>query len=398
MMQMQIVSLAVLATLLLLHNLPTPVFSFSPPSLRYPSKSSSHSYLSSALHLSTDDEVQQLLARARALREEAAAMSGKTIEEMEQDIRHEKKLALERQSTMERTRKEREQSHSAKDRRNTQVLPVPENAQTQIQQAASAIERAFADGIVRQTVRFALLMEEEAMTGELNEWPGGAKQMYRESGRPLTESLLREIRAYSKEDLSMVGVEEHEGTSQLNRMPPVVTAEEIWDFDGSAIISAKAAGGSHGDVKAVVFPNTDTKYLKDIESIDKDVGPNRLLLLINPFWKNVESWGFNILAPNAKKRAQEVIFDNGYEVTYAVLRFSARGEDCVALKSYPNDWQLYAFREDPTWFNQEVPLWLGSSKEEPSYSQFTELLNSRPEFKMSKNMRQMQRMMGNDDQ
>ncbi len=50
------------------------------------------------------------------------------------------------------------------------------------------------------------------------------------------------------------------------------------------------------------------------------------------------------------------------------------------------------YREDPSWFNRKVPIWLGSSREEP------ELLNSRPEFKMNKNMRQMQRMMGNDDQ
>lgn len=393
-----------LATFLLVLDGTTSVFSFSPPSVQTPglalsSSSSPAFFSSSALHLTTDDDVQQLLARARALREEAAVMSGKTIEEMEQEVKHEKKLALERQSALEKTRREQEESHSAKTRRDMRILPLPENSQAQIQQAASAIERAFADGIVRQTVRFALLVEEEAMTGELNEWPGGAKQMYRESGRPLTESLLREIRAYSKELSSVAGADEPHGTTTSTRMPPVVTAEEIWDFDGSAIVSAQAAGGSHGDVKAVVFPNTDTKYLKDIESIDKDVGPNRLLLLINPFWKNVESWGFNILAPNAKKRAQEVIFDNGYEVTYAVLRFSARGEDCVALKSYPHDWQLYAFREDPSsWFNQEVPIWLGSSKEEPSYSQFTELLNSRSEFKMSKNMRQMQRMMGNDDQ
>jgi len=403
MMMMLSMSFAMLATILL--DRPSPVFSFPTPSLLsqrlVPSQSSpysSYSY-SSALRLSTDDEVQQLLARARALREEAAVMSGKTIEEMEQEVQHEKKLALERQSAIDKARKEREESNTNKSRRDMQILPVPDNAQAQIQQAASAVERAFADGIVRQTVRFALLVEDEAMTGELNEWPGGAKQMYRESGRPLTESLLKEIRAYAKEESSVADAQDHQGvTSQSNRMPPSVSAKDIWDFDGSAIISAKAAGGSHGDVQAVVFPNTDTKYLKDIESIDKDVGPNRLLLLINPFWMNVESWGFNILAPNAKKRAQEVIFDNGYEVTYAVLRFSARGEDCVALKSYPYDWQLYAYREDPTWFNREVPLWLGSSKEEPSYSQFTELLNSRPEFKMSKNMRQMQRMMGNDDQ
>ena len=322
-------------------------------------------------------------------------MSGKTVEEMEQEREQTKKLAQERQAITEKARKEREEKGNT--RQNKNILPVPDDGPSQIQQAAAAIERAFADGIVRQTVRFALLEEGEAMSGEENAWPGGMKQIYREAGRPLTEALLREVSAYSKD--SSVDNEEQQA-SQQSRTAPEVTTEDIWDFDGSAISTAKAAGGSHGDVKAVVFPNIDMKYLKDIESIVKDVGPDRLLLLINPFWKNIESWGFNILAPNGKKRkrAQEVIFDNGYDVTYAVLRFSVRGEDCVVVKAYPYDWQMYAYREDPSWFNQETPVWLGASEEEPKSAQISELLNSRPEFKMSKNMRQMQRMMGNDDQ
>ncbi|KAL7460948.1 hypothetical protein ACHAXS_001383 [Conticribra weissflogii] len=368
------------------------VLAFSPPQSHLSTRTPIYYHTSSprtpisVQASSADDEVQLLLEKARKLREEAAAMSGKTVEEIENESRNQKKMADE---AVERARKEREDKNSGKSGGRIQILPVPDDAKAQIQQAASAVERAFKDGIVRQTVRFALLGQEEAMSGEVNEWPGGAKQMYREAGRPLTEALLSEIRAYSSKE---------ETNTEDCRSPPRVTAEDIWDFDGSAIITAKAAAGTHGDVKALVFPNTDTKYLKDIESIDKEVGPDRLFLLVNPFWRNVESWGFNILAPNAKKRAQEVVFDNGYEVTYAVLRFSARGEDCVALKSYPYDWQLYAYREDPNWFNQETPLWLGSSKEEPTSSQFSELLNSRPEFKMSKNMRQMQRMMGNDDQ
>ena len=340
----------------------------------------------SALHLSANDDVQQLLEKARKLREEAAVMSGKTIEEMELEVKQAKMQTQEQKAIVEKARKEREESENS--RNNMQILPVPDDAKSEVQQAAAAVERAYRDGIVRQTVRFALLGEEEAMSGEMNDWIGGAQQMYREAGRPLTEALLREVRASSKES----------SDETQSRLPPEVTAEDIYDFDGSAIISAKSAAGSHGDVKAVVFPNTDVKYLKDIESLDKEVGPERLLLLVNPFWRNVESWGFNILAPKGKQRAQEVIFDNGYEVVYAVLRFSARGEDCVAIKSYPYDWQLYAYREDPSWYNQERPVWLGSSNEEPTSSQYSELLNSRPEFKMSKNMRQMQRMMGNDDQ
>mmetsp|Transcript_3901 Transcript_3901/g.6007 ORF Transcript_3901/g.6007 Transcript_3901/m.6007 type:complete len:376 (+) Transcript_3901:103-1230(+) len=339
--------------------------------------------IQSSLRLATDDDVQRLLEKARKLREEAATMSGKTLQEVEDEAK-EQKLAQKR--IVENARKEREQSSSAS-RSSMQITPVPDDAKAQNEQAAAAVERAFKDGITRQTVRFALIGQEEAMSGELNEFPGGAKQIYRECGRPLTESLLRELRITPKKNGS---IDENEQITS-SATPVTVTAEDIWDFDGSAIISTNY-------VKALVFPNTDVKYLKDIEAIDKEVGPDGLFLLVNPFWRNVESWGFNILAPNGKKRAQEVIFDKGYQVTYAVLRFSVRGEDCVAVKSYPYDWQMYAYREDPSWFNQQVPLWLGKSEEEPTSSQFTELLNSRPEFKMSKNMRQMQRMMGNDDQ
>jgi hypothetical protein len=330
--------------------------------------------------MSADDEVQALLEKAKKLREEAAAMSGKTLDEIEEESRREKKLAEDRQRELMES--SRIQSQSDTKKTSSRVVPVPDDAKSMIQQAASAIERAFKDGIVRQTVRLALITEDEDMSGELNEWPGGAKQMFREAGRPLTEALLREVQV---------------GPRTESNLPPTITTKDVWDFDGSAICIAKSEN-EESDVSALIFPNTDAKYLKDIESIASDVGPDKLFLLINPFWRNVESFGFNILQPNGKKRAQEVIFDNGYDVTYAVLRFSARGEDCVAIKAYPYEWQMYAYREDPSWFNKQIPVWLGSSEEEPKSAQYTELLNSRPEFKMSKNMRQMQRMMGNDDQ
>jgi len=335
-----------------------------------------------ALRSSTDEDVKQLLEKARQLREEAAAMSGQTVQEMQQESMDKKRLSQEQQAVIDKAREERD----AKSRTSLQILPVPENSEAQIIQAAAAIERAFKDGITKQTVRFALLAVDEEMSGEQNEWPGGAQQMFRESGRPLTEGLLREVRAYPAKQNS------------VEKLPPVIETKDIWDFDGSAICTATHGEETNGVVKALIFPNTDSKYLNDIEAISRDVGPENLFLLVNPFWRSVESWSFNILQPNGKRRAQEVVFDEGFDVTYAVVRFSARGEDCVALYSYPNEWQIYAYREDPSWFNQERPIWLGSSKTEPTSSQVTELLNSRPEFRMSKNMRQLQRQLGNDDQ
>ena len=341
-----------------------------------------HRYASGiVLQMSSNDEVQALLEKAKRLREEAAAMSGKTLDEVEEESRREKKLIEDRQREYESS-KNNNYAPDNNAKASSRIVPVPDDSRSMVQQAASAIERAFKDGITRQTVRFALITEDEEMSGELNEWPGGAKQMFREAGRPLTEELLKEVQV---------------GPRSESNIPPTVTTKDVWDFDGSAISKATAEN-TEGDVTALVFPNTDAKYLKDIESISKEIGPEKLFLLINPFWRNIESFGFNILQPNGKKRAQEVIFGNGYDVTYAVLRFSVRGEDCVAVKAYPYNWQMYAYREDPSWFNKQIPIWLGSSEEEPKSAQFSELLNARPEFKMSKNMRQMQRMMGNDDQ
>ena len=364
-------SRAVLLTLVAI----TLTSAFAPSNYRY-------RQLRTALRSSTNDDVKSLLEKARQLREEAAAMSGKTVQEMQQEALDKKRMSQEQQAVIDKAREERD----AKSRTSLQTLPVPENSEAQILQAAAAVERAFKDGITRQTVRFALLAGDEEMSGEQNEWPGGAQQMYRESGRPLTEGLLKEVRAYTAKQNS------------AEKLPPVIETKDIWDFDGSALCTATHAEEANGDVKALIFPNTDSKYLNDIEAISRDVGPANLFLLINPFWKNVESWSFNILQPNGKRRAQEVVFDKGFDVTYAVLRFSARGEDCVALYSYPYEWQMYAYREDPSWFNKERPIWLGSSKTEPTSSQITELLNNRPEFKMSKNMRQLQRQLGNEDQ
>jgi hypothetical protein len=205
--------------------------------------------------------------------------------------------------------------------------------------------------------------------------------MYRESGNPLTTALLREVRAPTK-DLDIV--------KEQRRLPPTITAQDIWDFDGSALHTAEAAEGASADVQALVFPNTDVKYIADIEKISEAMGP-RLFLLVNPFWRDIESWDFNILAPGAKKKAQKTIFDNGYDETYTSLIFSARGEKCAAIKAHPYDWQLFAFLEDD-YYKTESTIRLGSCTEKPTSKLVTELLNSRPEFKETKTMRQMKKL------
>jgi len=337
---------------------------------------------------SANAEVERLRQQAAKIRQELAELQGKSVEEVEEEARNKKDMQVSREKEMRATLAAKPKTSNRK-MTNT-MLYVPETIEEQTNQAALAIERAFVDGITRQTVRLALVQEGSpiAPSEEENGWPGGQKQMYREAGRPLTEALLKEVRAPA-----MSIQTEEEKKSGKEAFPPEVNAQDIWDFDGSALVTSQAAVGPSGDVQAMVFPNTDVKYLKDIGKINESFGKERLFLLVNPFWRNVESWGFNILAPNAKKLAQEKIFDcegGGFQDTYVFSRFSARGEDCVSLKAYPYDWEMFAFIEDYSFGRpMQTAVRLGSSKEEPTSKMFSELLNERPEFKMNKTMRQL---------
>lgn len=319
-----------------------------------------------ALADSKSQAAQDLLDRAAQLRGEVAALEGKTLAEVEQESREKKEREKQAEQNKARlTQQQPGQQNAARGR----SLQVPITRDDMVWQASQAVERAYRDGhLKRQTVRFALLESEEQPIRDAadNLWPGGAQQMARQAGKPTTRELLSRLRRESS-----------------------LKEQDVWDFDGSALLTAEAKAGPTEDVQALVFPNTDVKYIRDIEAIDEAMG-DRLFLLVNPFWRNVESWGFNLLAPGAKKKAQEVIFENGYEETYVCMRFSVRGEDCVAIKAYPYDWQIFAYYEDP-FGGWETTIRLGECRNEPKSEFVTELLNSRPEFKESKTMRQMKR-------
>lgn len=328
---------------------------------------------------STTSDMQKLREKAAQLRAEIAAMEGKTLEEVEHEARNKKEQARLLREELEAKKKSEPEKDWKTDGR---FLELPNTPEEMVRQAASSVERAFKDGIIRQTVRFALIREDQYVT-DVNEWPGGAKQMLRESARPLTKELLKRVHAPTK-DTDQAGF----------RLPPTITEQDIWDFDGSALTTAEAQAGANGDVQAMIFPNTDVKYVKDIEAIDEAMG-KRLFLLVNPFWRNLESWGINLLAPGAKKQAENVIFKRGYDETYCLLRFSCRGEEVVALKAYPYDWQIFAYREEDYAIGGvpiEAAIRLGSSKEEPNTERITDLLNQRPEFKDTRNMRQLRKL------
>jgi len=234
------------------------------------------------------------------------------------------------------------------------------------------------------------------MVGDENLWPGGTKEMYRESAKPLTNSLLELIDVPSTTiPVSSNATDEQpqQLQQQQARVPRTVKAQVLLDFDGTYLHTAETASDPGADVQALVFPNTDIKYIRDIEAISNAM-ESRLFILVNPFWTNLdESWSFNLLQPGAKKEAKRVIFDNGYDDTYVALSFFARGEKCIAIKAYPYDWQLFAYLENYSYGGRETIIKLGSCKERPTSSVVTEMINDVPELKESKTMRQMKKIL-----
>lgn len=185
---------------------------------------------------SQEDEAKKLLEKAAQIRKQLAELEGKTLSQVEQEAQEEKDLRSKRQLELQSKKNDENTNTStnSKERRssrrslNNPLVYVPETIDDQIRQSALAIERAFEDGITRQTVRLALVKQNEMITPEEEEWPGGAMQMYREAGRPLTEALLGEIRAVAKN----LQTEEEKNSGKEN-YPPTVKAQDIWDFDVS---------------------------------------------------------------------------------------------------------------------------------------------------------------------
>mmetsp|Transcript_21956 Transcript_21956/g.36328 ORF Transcript_21956/g.36328 Transcript_21956/m.36328 type:complete len:389 (+) Transcript_21956:253-1419(+) len=378
-------TLTTAVTILLLSLGPDQIHSFSfsfsshaSPNAYVPSRMLSRATTTTAASTSTststrlyagaeaDSATKKLLEKAAQLRAEIAALEGKSVEEVEKEAKDKKDAKIE----ADRKSKEILASTTTIPFDKGRMLNIPESTEEMVTQAARAIEAAYRDGITRQTVQLALVAEGDSMM-ELNQWPGGAQQMYREAGKPLSRALLKEIKT-SNATANAV-------------LPPNVVDKDIWDFDGSALMTAEAQQGPEDDVQALIFANTDVKYVRDIAKIDKAMG-DKLFLLVNPFWRNLESWGVNVMAPGAKTLAKKTIFDQGYDETYVFLRFSVRGELCAAVKAYPYDWQLFAYLEDGSGW--ERPIRLGSSEEDPTSAVITELLNERDEFKQTKIMRQ----------
>lgn len=216
------------------------------------------------------------------------------------------------------------------------LLSLPSGPGAVVNQAASAIRIASESGLNHQSVQLPL---SEAIYGDREEgfvadraigWQGGPQETYRFL-QPLAIDLLKRV------------------DRQMGGLPPRISEQPLLEFDGSSLLTSESAVGPLEDVQAIIQPNADRYYLDVIEKVeqlfsDTPGKAQRLLLLINPAWRDRSSWGFFDGA-----KAQRQVLDR-YDTTYALEQFVLRGEKLTLLKAHPHPWHVFltVLGEEPT--------------------------------------------------
>ena len=251
----------------------------------------------------------------------------------------------------------------------------PSNTKSLVGQAASAISRAFRqDGIHRQIVRLPL---SESMYSDKEEgfvadraigWQGGPQETYRYLS-PLATDLLREVGS-----LNTVSDNDNNNRKNDGGLVARIKEQTLLDFDGTSLLTAESPSGAIDDIQAMLQPNTDGYYLKTINQIEEQFSDTkgkekRMFLLINPAWRDKNSWGFFDAA-----RAQKQILDR-YETTFALDQFVVRGRKISLLRAWPNDWAVFLtpMPYDTADDGGEAKL-IGTFSKRPEYAEMDALL------------------------
>jgi hypothetical protein len=212
---------------------------------------------------------------------------------------------------------------------------LPTSTTAIARQAAQSIATAmFQHDIHRQTIRLPL---SESMYRNKSEgfvadraigWQGGPQETIRYLC-PLATRVLQEISTSRLHPALLGGL--------------VISIQEqvLLDFDGSLLLTAEHPAGAKYDIQAVLQPTTDEYYRTTIQTIEAQfsdtpgVSTKRLFLLLNPAWRNKDSWSFW----EAARAEREIL--NRYETTYCIDQFVVRGSQISLLYEFGQEWAVF---------------------------------------------------------
>lgn len=265
-------------------------------------------------------------------------------------------------------------------------LFIPTSFDEMVKQASSAMEDAYAAGIVRQTVRILLprspdndqlgrYYEDDAgINGRISEsmlvppdetWQGGIMQLYR-AASITCQGILRR---YSR----------NVGGGVVPRLREDRSIDET-GVDGMGLWMSEGSSSSD-DVCCFVQPSQET--VNSIESISRAAGRDRLVVIMNPQWRITDdaldsasrSEGiFGSLASflGGKGGSIRRLEELGFDSTYIIEGYVCKGGNIRLLKRFDSKWIVFAENDAGTDY-----ILVGTSDIRPTYQDVDKMLDDK---------------------
>lgn len=221
---------------------------------------------------------------------------------------------------------------------------IPSSPAEQTRRAIQSIKKAIQQGNRRLYVDYLIPLPPETKAEDIDPWPGGLAQQY-----PYAQDIVAEI---------LQGVVDQASEAKCSQS--ILSRSDCCGF-----FVQESATSAKEDVAAILFPGVD--QMDQIEHIDKMVGPNRTLLLLNRQWKQPADFGFD------KGRAQKQIFER-YQWGFAFQELVCRGEDVKLTFEHPLWNSCVICDEDVDKGTQEIAL-LDPQPDRPVYLDLEQRIN-----------------------
>jgi len=270
-------------------------------------------------------------------------------------------------------------------------ISVPNSLNEMIQQVSSAIKLAQESNPDapqnRQIIR--ILLPRDSKSGQLGQyyetnvlesitdldsitlvppdetWQGGIMQLYRAISIP-AKLILRDLGGF------------------VGGVPPTIVEDRSIDtsqVDGVGIFQSQVPNNPLKDICCFVQPLQET--LDDITTICDQAGKKRLVVLLNPQWRQIDDaldtvskqGGFmgNFASfLGGKGNSLRQLDSLGFENTYVIEGYVCKGGNVRLMKRFDSDWVVFAENDSETDY-----IRIGESKSRPSYQDVEEMLNEK---------------------
>lgn len=266
----------------------------------------------------------------------------------------------------------------------------PTSPEDQVRQAALSISEASNAGRKRHNIR--LLLPIIGAT-ELDDWPGGARQMM-EAASPLVRGILSGMEQTPSDKLL-----DEDSNGDVKKTVAISVSERVIDEADEVRALFSQGVNPVDDGCGVLLPSSDSVDV--LQSLDKQVGLKRNLLVVNSQWKRKTDFGLQFFGGNRQKK---IDFVEKFEPTYHCSSIMVEGDIVRILRVFPGPWKVYIRVVEPSnnnvdWIkigkkdviNEKTPEWEAAVAKEkgisdggkifdygiPSYSDVEQMIVSR---------------------